>query len=309
MANPALNVSGFGLLTRSQICNNADEVITLPMPSGGTKRSAKPAKSRTSKSGSGPRVKAQPARAAARPKSVRKPVPVKRQSAAVKAVPTVAKSASKRAPTNPAVSRDASRKPPYARMRWFGLDYLTVLILLGGLALAAINLLIIIKSTGRVGGLEQAQNQLLANYSRSVERQSELYAFQQKLQETPPPVSEPAVLWSVVAFADEQEKLAIIANLVQPLLAWHTAVGSRPEALLIERRFADSENVSLRLFLADDSEQAFLWPETGTAADTQWLPPCGPNSPEGLERPVACPTQFLLDFPHITETLLKMSAN
>jgi hypothetical protein len=259
------------------------------MPEGGTKKA--PAKKK-------------PAAKKAVRKSAKKPAAksvVGRQS-------SPAKSATKRAPTNPAVRNQVSKQPASRQPYLFGLDYLTVFILLGGLALAALNLVIIVQSTGRVSGLEQAQNQLLSNYSRSVEKQSELAAFQKKLQETPPPTPDPVVLWSVVEFSDQGEQMAITANLVKPLLDWHLAVGPRPEALLVERRFATSENVSLRLFFEDGSEQSFLWPEEGAAADTLWLPPCGPNSPEGLERPVACPTQFLLDYPKITDTLLRMGA-
>lgn len=229
----------------------------------------------------------------------KRPAKAKRPAAAKSEKPAVKEEAAK--PVKGSAASAPKQSRPIAR-----LDYLTLFVLVAGLCLAAVNLVAIIQAAGKVSALEESRNQLLANYRRAVEQQSELAAFKRQLDAVKPEAREPIVLWSVAAFADG-EKDDIESNLVKPLLGWYKLQPVSPEGVLIERRHPTSTNVSVRLFLADGSEVDFLWPDSGTADESLWLPPCGPNTPKEKVVPVSCPTGYLSEFPDVTDALLELA--
>jgi hypothetical protein len=186
-------------------------------------------------------------------------------------------------------------------------DLLTLAVLVGCLALSAVALYGTINAASESTALEESRNLLLDNYSRAIERQAaDMNAVRRAAaeKEKPPPPARPPILWSVVQFR-EGEQAAIESNLAGPLLDWQLSRDLKPTAVLIERRQPTSINVSARLFLEDGTENQFYWPESGSVMEGLWLPPCGPNSPEG-EPAVTCPPEFLEKYPAVTEGLLKL---
>lgn len=182
------------------------------------------------------------------------------------------------------------------RSFWGAPKPLPLVVLLAGLALSAYNLSLMTSKTGALVGVTQSYEGLQRNYG--VPRVP-APAPQPQVRFEPQPEPAPPVVFSVARYR-EGEDAALRANLAEPLAAFYQEMRapSPLAAALIERKNPSSKDVNVRLFFADGTERAFLWPSTN-AQDGKWIPPCAGDPAAPASGLPACPPRFSSRYPDL----------
>lgn len=136
----------------------------------------------------------------------------------------------------------------------------SMIILLVGLGLSALNLWYMTDRSGTLAGALQSLQSLQMNYGQRHAPAKE------PVVEAPAP--QPLVVWSVAKYRVGEEA-TLQMNLVVPLLMHYSTMGDAPKAVLVERKNPSSKDVNVRLFMADGTETSYLWPSTH-AVDGVW---------------------------------------
>lgn len=129
----------------------------------------------------------------------------------------------------------------------------SMLMLLVGLGLSALNLWYMTDRSGSLAGALSSLQSLQMNYG-----QRHAPAKEPAVEA---PVPQPIVVWSVAKYRDGEETM-LQTNLVVPLLMHYAPMGGTLKAVLVERKNPSSKDVNVRLFMADGTETSYLWPST-----------------------------------------------
>ncbi len=130
----------------------------------------------------------------------------------------------------------------------------SMMVLLVGLGLSALNLWYMTDRSGSLAGALSSLQSLQMNYGRRMS------PVQEPAVETPA-AAQPLVMWSVAKYRPGEEA-TLQMNLVVPLLMHYAPMGETLKAVLVERKNPASRDVNVRLFMADGTESSYLWPST-----------------------------------------------